>query len=67
MTATEIERRHSAFNKQPALLNLSTVDVTGDGNCSFRAASYILYGNESAHVNLRNEVCSYIENEGSIL
>lgn len=32
-------------------------EIFGDGNCMFRAISYILYGNENRHRQLRDMVC----------
>ena len=32
----------------------------GDGNCLFRACSFLLYGTESRHSTIRQAVCDYI-------
>jgi len=35
----------------------------GDGNCAFRAAAYLLYGNQNEHGKLRHLVADYLEKE----
>ncbi len=40
------------------------IDVLGDGNCLFRAASIGLYGTESSYDLLRQQVASFIESYG---
>jgi len=64
----EISRRHATLDSQLESRGLTAaVDVIGDGNCFFRAASLIIHGNESQHVQLRAEIASHIENSGVIL
>ena len=43
------------------------VDVQGDGNCSYRAVSVGLVGNEEYWRDLKNEVLKYIEDHKEIL
>ena len=35
---------------------VNLIQITGDGNCLYRAFSYFLYGNENEHINIRKEV-----------
>jgi hypothetical protein len=52
---------------QLSSLGLTSVDVMGDGNCFFRAACLVLYGDDNRHVTLRHDVAAHIEREGAIL
>ncbi len=58
-------RRNDAVDRQLASCGLTTVNVAGDGNCMFRAASYALYGHERSHLDLRKSVADCIESNGS--
>ena len=40
---------------------LATVHVRGDGNCLFRALSYILLGHEGGHNDIRHLLCDFIQ------
>ncbi|KAI0043265.1 cysteine proteinase [Auriscalpium vulgare] len=42
-------------------LGLYAADTVGDGNCLFRALSDQLYGTESHHLQIRSDVCDWIE------
>jgi hypothetical protein len=55
-----VKLRNTALLKQLSDKHLTYVDVTGDGNCFYRALSYTLYGNESQHVELRRQVADHI-------
>lgn len=45
-------------------LGLCTKNITGDGNCLFRALSDQYYGQDSRHKEIRQEVCQFLrENE----
>jgi OTU domain-containing protein 3 len=67
VAAAEIRKRHSDIIKQLKAGGLTTVDVSADGNCFFRAASYVKDGDDARHGQLRCQVASYIESSGSIL
>jgi len=38
---------------------------SGDGNCTFRAAAYLLFGSQNEHLKLRQLVADYLEKEES--
>jgi hypothetical protein len=52
--------RKTAVYKQLSDRHLTYVDVTGDGNCFYRALSCTLHGNESQHAELRRLVADYL-------
>lgn len=37
-------------------------ETTGDGNCYFRAISFVLTGSEESHLSLRNSIVEYMLN-----
>ena len=41
-------------------LNVQIVKILGDGSCLFRALSYLLFGNEERHLQIRVEIVEYI-------
>ena len=47
--------RNSALCVQLKGQGLVTVDVAGDGNCFFRAASYAIHGNDTSYQILRQQ------------
>jgi OTU domain-containing protein 3 len=49
-----------SFSMQLERLGLQLRDITGDGNCCFRALSDQMFGNESQHLDFRKRVCQYI-------
>ncbi|KAH8987264.1 hypothetical protein EDB92DRAFT_1948619 [Lactarius akahatsu] len=49
------------LTEQLGHLGLYAADTTGDGNCLFRALSDQLYGTESRHVQLRKDICDWIQ------
>ena len=63
----ETLRRNEDVVGTLAQRGLATVDVSGDRNCFFRAASLILTGSEDTHALLRGQVAAYIELNGCIL
>ena len=63
----EVARRNASLEKALFKYGLKTVDVVADGNCFFRSASCILYGNENNHSLLRECVASHIEQSGCLL
>ena len=63
----EIQRRNADITNMLSISGLKSVDVADDGNCFFRAASYVLYGTQNYHAQLRQQVASKIEEGGSIL
>ncbi|KAI0061312.1 cysteine proteinase [Artomyces pyxidatus] len=42
-------------------LGLYAADTIGDGNCLFRALSDQLYGTDSHHLQIRSDICNWIE------
>ena len=48
------------FSAQLAKLGLELRDITGDGNCLFRAISDQIDGNESHHLKYRRETCEFM-------
>ena len=55
------DRNFEVFSTQLAKLGLQLRDVTGDGNCCFRALSDQMIGNESQHLDFRKRVCQYMK------
>jgi OTU domain-containing protein 3 len=49
-----------SFSTQLERLGLQLRDITGDGNCCFRALSDQMFGNESQHLDFRKRVCQYL-------
>lgn len=50
------------LNEQLRALGLYAASTLGDGNCLFRALSDQLYGTDSYHAKLRQQVCDWIAN-----
>ena len=50
------------LTEQLRALGLYAASTLGDGNCLFRALSDQLYGTDSYHRKLRQEICDWIEN-----
>lgn len=50
------------FAAQLARLGLELRDITGDGNCCFRALSDQMHGTEAHHMEYRKRVCQYMRN-----
>jgi OTU domain-containing protein 3 len=48
------------FSKQLSKIGLELRDITGDGNCLFRALSDQLEGNEGNHLLYRKQACEYM-------
>ena len=48
------------FSSQLLKIGLELRDVTGDGNCCFRALSDQMTGSESLHLDYRKRVCEYM-------
>ena len=48
------------FSEQLAKIGLELRDITGDGNCCFRALSDQMNGDESLHEDYRKRVCQYM-------
>jgi hypothetical protein len=51
---------HSGLEKQLRALSLRLKDVTGDGNCLFRALADQLLGDIDQHTRMRSEVCHFL-------
>lgn len=49
------------LNEQLNSLGLYAAPTLGDGNCLFRALSDQIYGTDSKHSQLRQDVCDWIE------
>ena len=67
VSAADIKQRNEAVDKQLAAERLHSRDVTGDGNCYFRALSVCLFGHEGEHWLLRQNIVEQISTPGSIL
>jgi hypothetical protein len=52
--------RKTAVYKKVSDRHLTYVDVTGDGNCFYRALSCTLHGNESQHAELRRLAADHL-------
>ncbi|KAI0295135.1 hypothetical protein B0F90DRAFT_1811544 [Multifurca ochricompacta] len=55
------ETNTQQLTEQLRQLGLYAADTTGDGNCLFRALSDQLYGTESRHLQLRKDICDWIQ------
>ncbi len=63
----EMANRHRNLEQRLQALQLTTVDVFGDGNCFYRAACFSLHGNDKHFATLRQDVADHIKRSGSIL
>ncbi|CAF0708675.1 unnamed protein product [Brachionus calyciflorus] len=54
------DENYESFSQQLKKLGLEIRDITGDGNCCFRALSDQMEGNESQHLDYRKRVCQFI-------
>jgi OTU domain-containing protein 3 len=54
------DNNFEVFAKQLSKLGLELRDITGDGNCLFRALSDQIDGNETNHLLYRKQVCEYM-------
>ncbi|KAI0270389.1 hypothetical protein BC834DRAFT_510962 [Gloeopeniophorella convolvens] len=55
------EANTQLLTEQLRQLGLYAADTTGDGNCLFRALSDQLFGTESRHLQLRKDICDWIQ------
>jgi len=55
-----VKDRNNAVESQLLNNNLCSVDVSGDGNCFFRAVSFALFAHEEKHSDLREAVANDI-------
>jgi OTU-like cysteine protease len=55
------EANTQQLTEQLRHLGLYAADTTGDGNCLFRALSDQLHGTESRHLQLRKDICDWIQ------
>ena len=60
LSPVTINVRNSALEAQLAAKSLKSINVCGDGNCFFRALSMSLYGDESAHAQLRTSIAQHL-------
>ena len=54
------DQNFQSFSNQLLKLGLELRDITGDGNCCFRALSDQMEGSERLHLEFRNRVCMYM-------
>ena len=59
--------RNSALEAQLAAKSLKSINVSGDGNCFFRALSMSLYGDESAHAQLRTSIAQHLADFSNVI
>ena len=52
--------RNAAVRKMLRDMCLMSVNVTEDGNCFYRALSFILHGNEDHHTELRRSIADHL-------
>ncbi|KAI0314059.1 hypothetical protein OF83DRAFT_1165358 [Amylostereum chailletii] len=55
------EQTTQQLNDQLRQLGLYAADTVGDGNCLFRALSDQFYGSDAHHLQLREDICDWIE------
>lgn len=55
------DNNYTNFSAQLARLGLELRDITGDGNCCFRALSDQMHGTEEHHIEYRKRVCQYMK------
>lgn len=55
------DQNYGGLSAQLAKLGLDIREITGDGNCLFRALSDQIEGNENQHLVYRKLVCQYIK------
>ena len=67
LTSATISLRNNALEVQLAAKCLMPINVSGDGNCFFRALSMSLYGKESAHVQMRISVAQHLADFGNVI
>ncbi len=51
---------YAGFNKEIEPMRIRLKDVTGDGNCLFRAFADQVDGTENTHMIMREEACKYM-------
>jgi hypothetical protein len=66
-TLESISHESLLVKNEIARLGLTLRDVTGDGNCLFRALADQLWGNQKRHGELRRLVCDYLEREEGVM
>jgi hypothetical protein len=54
------DHNYRKFSEQLAKIGLALRDISGDGNCLFRALCDQLEGSESNHLTYRKSVCEYM-------
>ena len=57
---TDVHNRNAKLNKQLALKGLTSINVSGDGNCLFHALSVSFYGHKFNYSFLRSTVAQHI-------
>jgi hypothetical protein len=58
----QVVYRHNEQNVANILLhmNFHRINIVGDGNCLFRSISFLMFGTQDFHVDLRNQTIDYI-------
>ena len=60
INVTDVHNRNAKLDKQLALKGFTSINVSGDGNCLFRALSISIYGHEFNYSFLRSSVAQHI-------
>ena len=60
INVTDVHYRNAKLDMQLALKELTSINVSGDGNCLFRALSVSIYGHEFNYSFLRSNVAQHI-------
>lgn len=64
---TTIHKRNQSLHELLNSQGLYSINVSGDGNCYFRAISVCLFGSESSHSMLRQNICSHMASNNQIV
>ena len=62
----DISKRTSDLENRPKSRHLLPIDVNEDGNCFYRAISFLTTGHQENHLSLRQSVADYIESQGEL-
>ena len=60
INVTDVHNRNAKLDKQLALKGLTSINISGDGNCLFRALSVSIYGHEFNYSFLCSTVAQHI-------
>ena len=53
------------FRRAMAAAGFKIVKIRGDGNCLFRAASFLMFGNEDHHAEIRKAICDHMREQAN--